>query len=213
MVAQTVKRLPTMRETQVRSLGQEHPLEKEMAPPSNTLAWKIPWTEEPGRLQSTGSQRVGHDWATSLSCPNFCWKDLCFLIINYVILFFFPVPLATAEASLVWELIFPFILWCQSHLVLFLPFFFNSLLFTIPGLLFHHLPHSQCSILSLKLHSSSLILFGILCATLIVLSSNFMTPIYDFKFYDSNLCLQYPSLRPFPPAHIYISLCLLDIIN
>ena len=92
-------------------------------------------------------------------------------------------------------------------------FFFNSLLFTIPGLLFHHLPHSQCSILSLKLHSSSLILFGILCATLIVLSSNFMTSIYDFKFYDSNLCLQYPSLRPFPPAHIYISLCLLDIIN
>ena len=66
-MAQTVKRLPTMWETQVRSLGQEDPLEKEMAPHSSTLAWKIPWTEESGRLQSTGSQRVGHDQATSLS--------------------------------------------------------------------------------------------------------------------------------------------------
>ena len=56
-----VKRLPTMRETRVRSLGQEDPLEKEMATHSRTLAWKIPWTEEPGRLQSMGSQRVGHD--------------------------------------------------------------------------------------------------------------------------------------------------------
>ena len=48
-------------ETQVRSLGREDPLEKEMATHSSTLAWKIPWTEEPGRLQSMGSQRVGHD--------------------------------------------------------------------------------------------------------------------------------------------------------
>ena len=48
-------------ETQVRSLGPEDPLEKEMASPSSTLAWKVPWTEEPGRLQSMGSQRVGHD--------------------------------------------------------------------------------------------------------------------------------------------------------
>ena len=53
-----VKHLPTMRETQVRSLGWEDPLEKEMAPHSSTLAWKIPWTEEPGRLQSMRSQRV-----------------------------------------------------------------------------------------------------------------------------------------------------------
>ena len=60
-VAQTVKRLPTMRGTQVRSLGQKDPLEKEMATHSSTLAWKIPWTGEPGRLQSMGSQRVGHD--------------------------------------------------------------------------------------------------------------------------------------------------------
>ena len=55
-----------MQETQVRFLGQEDPLEKEMATHSSTLAWKIPWTEEPGRLQSMGSQRVRHDWATSL---------------------------------------------------------------------------------------------------------------------------------------------------
>ena len=56
-----VKRLPAMWETQVRFLGREDALEKEMAIHSSTLAWKIPWTEEPDRLQSMGSQRVGHD--------------------------------------------------------------------------------------------------------------------------------------------------------
>ena len=56
-----VKRLPTMRETWVQSLGQEDPLEKEMATHFSTLAWKIPWMEQPGRLQSMGSQRVRHD--------------------------------------------------------------------------------------------------------------------------------------------------------
>ena len=56
-----LKPLPKMRETQVQSLGWEDPLEKEMATHSSTLAWKIPWTEEHGRLQSMGSQRVGHD--------------------------------------------------------------------------------------------------------------------------------------------------------
>ena len=61
LVTQMVKRLSTMQETRVRSLGQEDPLEKEMAIPSSTSAWKIPWTEEPGRLQSIGSQRVRHD--------------------------------------------------------------------------------------------------------------------------------------------------------
>ena len=61
LVAQMVKHLPAMRETWVPSLGQEDPLEKEMAPHSSTQAWKIQWTEEPGRLQSMGSQRVGHD--------------------------------------------------------------------------------------------------------------------------------------------------------
>ena len=61
MVAQMVKHLPTMRETQVQSLGWEDPLEKEMATHSSTLAWNIPWTQEPHRLQSMGSQTVGHD--------------------------------------------------------------------------------------------------------------------------------------------------------
>ena len=61
LVAQKVKRLSTMRETWVRSLGWEDPLEKEMAIHSRTVAWKIPWTEEPGGLQSMGSLRVGHN--------------------------------------------------------------------------------------------------------------------------------------------------------
>ena len=61
LVAQRLKRLPAMRETQVRSLGKEDLLEKETGTHSSTLAWKIPWTEEPGRLQPMGSQRVGHD--------------------------------------------------------------------------------------------------------------------------------------------------------
>ena len=60
-MAQTVKNLPGMQETQVPSLGQEDPLEKGMATHSSILAWRIPWTEEPGRLQSTGLQRVRHN--------------------------------------------------------------------------------------------------------------------------------------------------------
>ena len=70
LVAQMVKHLPAMQETWVLTLGQEDPLEKKMATHSSTLAWKIPWTEEPGRLQSMWSQRVGHDWATLLT---FIW--------------------------------------------------------------------------------------------------------------------------------------------
>ena len=58
LVAQSVKNLPAMQETQVRSLGREDPLEKEMATHSNILPWRIPWTEEPGGLQSTGSQEL-----------------------------------------------------------------------------------------------------------------------------------------------------------
>ena len=61
LVAQMVKRLPAVRETWARSLGWEDPLEREMATYSSTLAWKVPWTEEPGRLQCMGLQRVGHD--------------------------------------------------------------------------------------------------------------------------------------------------------
>ena len=62
LVAQTAKHLSTMWKTQVWSLGREDTLEKEMAIHSSTIAWKIPWTEEPGRLQSLGSQRVGHEF-------------------------------------------------------------------------------------------------------------------------------------------------------
>ena len=61
LVTQRLKRLPPIRETWVRSPGREDPLEKEMAIHSSILAWRIPWTEKPSRLQSTGSQRVGHD--------------------------------------------------------------------------------------------------------------------------------------------------------
>ena len=72
-MAQTVKRLSTMQETRVQSLGWEDPLEKERAIHSSPLAWKIPWTEEPGSLQSMGLQRVGHDF-TSLHFKEL--KDL-----------------------------------------------------------------------------------------------------------------------------------------
>ena len=70
-----VKRLPTMQEARVQSLGWED-LEKEMATHSSILAWKIPWMEEPGRLQSMRSQRVGHDWAT---------YDYDYELYNYII--------------------------------------------------------------------------------------------------------------------------------
>ena len=63
LMAQVVKSLPAMQETQVPSLGQEDPLEKEMATHASILAWKNPWTEEPGGLQSMGLQKVRHDWA------------------------------------------------------------------------------------------------------------------------------------------------------
>ena len=61
LVAELVKNLPTMQESQVRSLGGEDPLEKEMTTHSSTLVWKIPWTEKSDKLQSMGSQRVGHN--------------------------------------------------------------------------------------------------------------------------------------------------------
>ena len=80
-----VKCLPTMRETQVWSLGWEDPLEKEMATHFSTLAWKIPWMEKHGRLQSIGSQRVGHYWATSISV----YSCHCFLI-SYTSVRFIP---------------------------------------------------------------------------------------------------------------------------
>ena len=69
-----LKRLPPMRETRVWSLGQEDPLEKEMVTCSSILAWRIPWMEKLCRLQSTGSQRVGHDWVTSPHLTSIVFK-------------------------------------------------------------------------------------------------------------------------------------------
>ena len=90
LVAQTVKNLPAVQETWVRSLGWEDPLEKEMETHSSILAWKISWTEEPGGLQSMGPQRVRHNWATNTQvypsppkvslCPSIIltsWSSFC----------------------------------------------------------------------------------------------------------------------------------------
>ena len=79
LVAQTVKRLPTMQETQVRSLGWEDPLEKEMATHSSTLAWKIPWMEDPGRLQSMGSQSQ-----TRFHFSTFHYSILCMYHVFFI---------------------------------------------------------------------------------------------------------------------------------
>ena len=88
LLAQRLKHLPAMRETWVRSLGWEDPLEKEMATHYSVLAWRIPWIEEPGRLQSMGLQRVGHDWATSLSLhSHFIFKLSIVLLSSLFILF------------------------------------------------------------------------------------------------------------------------------
>ena len=82
-VAQMIKRLPTMQETQVRSLGWEDPLEKEMATHSSILAWRIPWMEVPGELQqSMVLQRVGHNWVTFTSL------HICMYTCVYMSIFF-----------------------------------------------------------------------------------------------------------------------------
>ena len=82
LVAQRLKRLPAMQETWVRSLGQEDPLEKEMATHSSILAWRIPRTEEPGGLQSTGSQRVRHDRATFTFSLHFVWNISLYCLVS-----------------------------------------------------------------------------------------------------------------------------------
>ena len=92
LVAQTVKNLPAMRETRVPSLGWEDPLNKEMAAHSSILAWKIPWTMEPGRLPSMELQRVRHDWVTSLRFMGKVTASLLILVSMYLhilLVFFF----------------------------------------------------------------------------------------------------------------------------
>ena len=69
------KNLPLMLKTQVWSLGKEDPLEKGMVTHCNILAWRIPWTEKPGELQSVGSQRIGHDWVTNTFTSLLQWND------------------------------------------------------------------------------------------------------------------------------------------
>ena len=88
-----------MQETQVWSLGREDPLEKEMATNSSSLAWRIPWREEPGRLQSMGSQRVRHDWATSLT--HSLTGNVCYVLSHF---------------SRVWLFITPWAVTCQAPL-------------------------------------------------------------------------------------------------
>ena len=81
---QTIKNLSAIWETQVRSLGREDPLEKEMATHSSILAWRISWTEEPGGLQSTGSQRVGYDWGTNTFTYELWVTDVKKQIYDYI---------------------------------------------------------------------------------------------------------------------------------
>ena len=91
-MAQTVKSLPAMWEIWVWSLGWEDPLEKEMVTHSSILAWRILWTEEPGRLRSTGSQRVRHDWGTNFQFQGYRFSSL--FLNSFVITHnSFPLPL------------------------------------------------------------------------------------------------------------------------
>ena len=93
LVAQMVKHLPTIWETLVRYLGQEDPLEKEMAIHSSTLAWEIPWTENPGRLQSMELQRVGHDWVTSLHFTLSHFSQVRFFVTPWTVVFQVPLSM------------------------------------------------------------------------------------------------------------------------
>ena len=83
-MAQVVKNQPTVQKTRVWSLGWEDPLEKEMATHSSILAWRIPWIEKPGRLQSKGFQRVRHNWATN-TFPSFQMPHLSLIAVKSVL--------------------------------------------------------------------------------------------------------------------------------
>ena len=100
LVVQTVNNLPAMRETQVWSLGQEDPLEKGMATHSSVLVWRISWTEEPGGLQSMGSQRVGQGWAANI--PTFK-RVLTFLRYGNQTLLVFSFPYHTHPVYKIFE--------------------------------------------------------------------------------------------------------------
>ena len=133
LVAQMVKRLPAMWKTRVRSLGWEVPLEKETATHSSILAWKIPWMEEPGRLQSKGSQRVRHNWVILLHFSKLeynRWTDKKGARSSI----YCPHKLHTQEPALP---IFPFPLYpgnCLSVLSVWICFFWT---FHINGVILH----------------------------------------------------------------------------
>ena len=95
LVAQLVKNVPAVQETWVRSLVWEDPLEKKMVTHSSILAWKISWTEEPGGLQSTGSQRAGHDWATN----TYLLVLLIYKIFSFSLEVFITIPTKTLAFS------------------------------------------------------------------------------------------------------------------
>ena len=118
-MAQRLKRLPEMWETRVQSLGREDALEKEVATHSSTLAWRIPWREEPGRLQSMGSQRVGHDWATSL---HFFTSKGQFSSVQFSCVWLFATPwIAARQASLSITNSLSSLRLTSSHLILYCP--------------------------------------------------------------------------------------------
>ena len=100
-VAKMVKSLTAMQETQFQFLGQEDPLEKGMAIHSSILAWIIPWTEEPGRLQSMGSQRVGHDWANNIHTHTHTHTVLA-LPTQFILWISFPIWKMTSLNSSQW---------------------------------------------------------------------------------------------------------------
>ena len=101
LIVQTVKNLSAMQETQVHFLGWEDPLEKGMAIHSSILAWIIPWTEEPGRLQSMGSQRVGHDWANNIHTHTHTHTVLA-LPTQFILWISFPIWKMTSLNSSQW---------------------------------------------------------------------------------------------------------------
>ena len=123
LVAQVVKRLPTMRETQVQSLGWEDLLEKEIATQSSILVWKIPWTEKPGRLQSMGSQSQTRpsDFTWNLKLSFYTWHHMMFVFLGFTSLSMF-IFLATNGiiSSFLWlsRILVCVGVWAQTHVCL-----------------------------------------------------------------------------------------------
>ena len=118
LVVQMVKNLPAMQETWVQSLSQEDPLEKDMATLSIILAWRIQWTEKPGRLQTMGSQRVRHDWATNTHFSS-VWRPGVHLLRG-------PVSLATHVDTILHHLILITMDKSSLSLMFWVPLFFFS---------------------------------------------------------------------------------------